>query len=223
MGFFGSILDRLTLGVFRLFSGRLRKKLRLEQLEHNRMVWEKEAPEHYIEYQNRMRSLSYGHAGALSRKLFFGGQKLSAADNACEVIAVYNALLSLGEEADFPQLLFDFSCRGICAGGVFGTNPAALVRYLKKRGLQTETLRAGRIGKESLKKLEEGYSAFIFTSFNRGRNPFHMIHTMCVTREGEQWQVHNDYGCRSATGLEDAVLNYHDGEGHAICVIGVRK
>lgn len=223
MGFFGSIMDRLTLGFFRLFSGRLRKKLREAQLEHNRGVWEKEAPERFIEHQNRMRDLSYGHAGALSRKLFFGGRKLSAADNACEVIAVYNALLVLGEEADFPQLLFDFSCRGICFGGVFGTNPAALVRYLKKRGLQTETVRGGRIRAERLRELENGYEVFIFTAFNRGRNPFHMIHTMCVTREGDQWQVHNDCGCRGASGLEDAVLNYNDGKGHPICVIGIRK
>ncbi|MBR3524438.1 MAG: hypothetical protein IKO11_01200, partial [Lachnospiraceae bacterium] len=164
MGFFGSIMDRLTLVFFRLFSGRLGKKRREEQLVQNRQVWKDLAPEGFIEHQYKLREMGYGHAGALGRKLFFHGNKLTAADNACEVIAVYNALLVLGEEADFPQLLFDFSCRGICFGGVFGTNPAALVRYLKKRGLQTETVRGGRIRAERLRELENGYEVFIFTA-----------------------------------------------------------
>ena len=223
MGFFGSIMDRLTLGFFRLFSGRLGKKRREEQLVQNRRVWKDLAPEGFIEHQYKLREMGYGHAGALGRKLFFHGNKLTAADNACEVIAVYNALLALKEEADFPQLLHEFSGRGICANGMFGTNPAAMLRYLKNRGLSVSALRGGRITKESLGNLAENHPVMIFTAFNRGRNPFRMIHTMCVTRDKEGWQVHNDGGLRRAESPADAVLNYNDGKGHAICVIGVGK
>ena len=167
-----AFVDNATLGVFRLFSGRLGKRLRESQYDENKEQWEAPASG-FIEHQSRLTQISYGKAGPLARKLFFRGRPLSAAENACEVIAVHNALLALGQPEDFPELLKSFSEGGICFNGIFGTSPKAVERFLLGRGLRLHSLKAGQIDEASLNELAEECRCFIFTAFNRGQNPFH--------------------------------------------------
>ncbi|MBR1472097.1 MAG: hypothetical protein IJ600_10715 [Lachnospiraceae bacterium] len=229
---FENMIDHATLGVFGLLSGGLKKETAEEQYQKNKEAWEKreaKARHRYIERQPELTDLHYGTASRLEQKLFFGGRKLSAAENACEVIAVYNALLALrrgGEQKgrlwSFPALLRYFSAKGICANGVFGTSPKALEHFFEQHGYRTETLRGSRITEEALLGMQQSCGAFILTAFNEGQNPFHMVHTMCISREKDGYHRHNDYEVPKAyESLYAAVQDYHGGRGHALCVVGV--
>ena len=224
---FGDLFDKATLGVFRLCAGGLGKKLSKAQYEENKKLWDKEhgaQPPAAIDCQAALTSYRYGRAGSLARRLFFDGHALSAADNACEVIAVYNALRALGRDCDLPSLLKDFSEKGICLNGVFGTSPASVAAYLKRLGFSLTLLRGAQITSEALNALAADHDAFIFSAFNKARDPFSMVHTMCITKDGGRFTVHNEAGgSRSETDLSSAVLGYRQGSGHAILVIGIRK
>ncbi|MCR5249313.1 MAG: hypothetical protein K6E50_01760 [Lachnospiraceae bacterium] len=218
-------VDMLTYGVFRLCSGHLSRNVIEKQEEENEKAWEKRGEKGFFETQYNLTDLKYGTAGKLARKLFFNGREMTAAENACEVIAAYNVLLALGEKTGLPKLLAVFSGRGICLNGCFGTSPKALERFFVRKGYEVECLKGRQVMKERLRKLEEDHEAWILTAFNHHQDPFHMVHTMGITNgpEGEKL-VHNDNGrCRKAKDLAEAVLDYQKGEGHAICVLGIRR
>lgn len=52
----------------------------------------------------------------------------------CGWIAVYNALLALGEQADPAEILSALERGGLFLWGYLGTNPFSVRRYFKKRG-----------------------------------------------------------------------------------------
>ncbi len=226
------ILDYLTLFFYRITSGRLRKKVSTEQFEHNKEKWNEITSgknniihNGYIERQYLLGDISYGKDGKLSRKLFYKGKPMTAADNSCEVIAVYNAVNALirNEKPSFPGLLNAFSNRGISFGGVFGTSPYVLKRYFKKEGFTVKSLGPAGIRKDKINALEKDYDTFIFTTYNVRFNPSRMIHTMCITKERNGLMIHNDYeGSKTYKDLYSAVTGYRDGAGHPFYVIGIR-
>lgn len=221
----GKLYEQLTIAFFSLFSGRLKKKLTDEQYEHNIQAWKEfNADKHYFEDQPRLTTMLYGHAGPISRKLFFHGRKLTAANNSCEVIGVYNALHAFGDDKSLPELIREFSNKGVCANGCFGTSPKALKRYFEKEGYETKLLVGKDLSDENLKKMSEEYEAFLLTSFNRGYNPFHMVHTMCISHEKDGFIRHNDYRPRTPLkSLKEGVYGYNDGRSRPICVLGIRR
>ncbi|MCR5149018.1 MAG: hypothetical protein K6C35_08660 [Eubacterium sp.] len=193
MIFFSNLIDRASLLVMSLFSGKLKKEMLAEQHRINKAAWReylKKLKETggFIENQREMTDFRYGtNKGRIGRKLF-NGKEMTGADNTCEVIAVYNAInfLSKGSNMDtvgFPELLRSFSEKGIAFRGMFGTSPGALIKYLKSKGYKVEKLKASKINEENCAALERKYKTFIFSSFNQGQNPFSMIHTMCITKE----------------------------------------
>ena len=221
----GKIYEQLTIAFFSLFSGRLKKKLTDEQYEHNVLAWkELRADRHYFEDQPRLTGMLYGHAGPIGRKLFFHGKKLTAANNTCEVIAVYNALHAFGKDKSLPELIREFSNKGICANGCFGTSPKALKRYFEKEGYETRLLVGRDLNDENLKEMSEEYEAFLLTSFNIGYNPFHMVHTMCISHEKDGFIRHNDYRPRTPLKtLKEGVYGYNDWRSRPICVLGIKR
>ena len=144
-----NLMDQATVAFFRVFAKSLKKTTAKEQYTRNTEAWaEKQqsavrekintaaGPDDippYVEYQSNLTWLEYGVANNLERKLFFQGRELTAAENACEVIAVYNALLALEKargkggkkrkRRSLPELLYQFSQKGMCNKGVFGTSP----------------------------------------------------------------------------------------------------
>ena len=65
----------------------------------------------YIERQHDLENLKFGSQRNLLSKWFLGGREIVAARNSCEVIAVYNSLVALGEKSadtSFPALLYYF-------------------------------------------------------------------------------------------------------------------
>ncbi len=243
-----NLMDQATVAFFRVFSKSLKKTTAKEQYTLNTEAWKEKQQSAvrekineaagtddippYVEYQANLTWLKYGEATGLQRKLFFQGRELTAAENACEVIAVYNALLALEKargqngkkrkRRSLPELLYLFSQKGMCNKGVFGTSPKALEKYFREHNFRTAYVAGKQITEEALSEMQDNYDAFLFTAFNRGQNPFSNVHTMCITKEKGGYQRHNDYEKEQFyETVYDAVHLYHGGRGHAICVIAV--
>lgn len=170
----------------------------------------------YIENQDQIDNMYYG--------------RLLAKDNACEVIAAYNALQDLtGDKSpeDFPDLLERFEKDGITAFGEFGTSPEAIKLYFDKNGYSTKMIAGKQIYSENIKEVSNRYKTYIVTTYNNKSDLNSEIHTMSVTREneadGEKYVVHNDYAENSRyNSLEEAISKYKNGEGKPICLIGIK-
>ncbi len=242
--YFSGIKNRMVLLGMRLLSGKLPKKLVQEQYASNREAWKnlrKLAEEGgYLEHQSRLSSMYYGSCGSLGRRLFFGGRKMTARDNSCEVIAVYNTLAFFGEKPEFPDLLKAFSEGGICWSGRFGTSPHALVSYLRDRGYavefhvfaaspaswpadmplpREEAAEEEHKQKKDLPHAKKQPPAFILTAYNRGSRLTSMLHTVSITREGSGYRYHNASDGTLYPDIRDAVQNYHGGKGNPLCLI----
>lgn len=121
--------------------------------------------------------------------------------NACECVAVYNALYSAGRNVSFADLLTEFEENGIVGYflfgkrspfvGKFGSNPRKIARALGYYGIAYERTRREKTYRELLKNGD----AFI-ASFINGGNIFRGVHTFFFTREGDSFRVYNGYGKR---------------------------
>lgn len=239
------IYDKLILIFMQLFSGKLKKSLSDSQYEENTKAWKGKSTDsgevassadnlrtramdagfRYIENQRALDTMLYGKSGKLSDKLFFGGEHMTAADNACEVIAVYNlfAALDMKEGHDLPELMKVFSEKGICFKGRFGTSPKALTEYLRAEGLKVESLSAGRLEKEHIDKLETRYDAYIFMAYNEAHKVTSMLHTMCITKETSGFVRHNSGNATPYTSLNEAVYAYNGGKSSPLFVLGAKR
>ncbi|MCR4585361.1 MAG: hypothetical protein K5686_06505 [Lachnospiraceae bacterium] len=216
------LIDKLTLLFMSLSGGRLSRALSETQYAVNLDFWAKHLklhPEAPLEDQRLIPDISYGRTSRLNERIFLGGRRLDASVNSCEVIAVWHALKYSGYDIPFPALLRHFSKKGICAGGLFGTSPKQLVRFFRERGFKTEVYTASAITHKLLSEKEASVSLCILTSFNKGRNPFSMIHTMCLTKEDGRWLRHNDSGKKQCSSLCDAVFGYNASRSHPIQLI----
>jgi hypothetical protein len=202
----------------------------------------------FIEDQNSMGEFSYGRERRWLTNKLLGGRSLCAKENACEVIAVYNAELALAgpdKKPDFSHLLREFEKKGISFWGYFGTSFTALVSYFKRSPYEMLVYRGKQITREALQNArEEGFSACVMMAENKAGELKEMVHTICITgplglgassdaagslelpgssetKESEKvWTAHNDYeGSRQYATLEDAVFGYHKGQGRALGVI----
>ena len=231
------LLDILTLLFYLITTGRMPKGRADEQFEINEKAWNTVKNETgnilhrgFIERQYLLKDFRYGRSRALSRKLFFSGKELTAADNSCEVIAAFNAVhdINLKKKAQdrysFPELIRIFSEKGIAAGGIFGTSPVIIKKVLKDLGYSVKSLSPAALRKANVDKLEKEYDSFIFTTYNVRYNPVRMIHTMCVSREKSGFMIHNDYeGSLSYKSLYGAVTGYKGGVGHPFYLIGIKE
>ncbi len=230
VGILGHLFDRIVIAWIGSLTKGLTDPERDLQFQKNAEQWDTYKKytmrNGYIEHQSALGAFSYGFSGKIMKKYAFSGHDVTAADNACEIIALYNALVS-EEDPDlltFPQMLRHFAAHGISSKGSFGTAPQALKRHLKHRGYTVTELFGRRMTELTLAELAHKNRTFIFSAWNVAGNPFRGIHTMCVTREGEEYLVHNDEnGVRRADSLYEAVFGYHGGKGRPVLIYGIRK
>ncbi len=220
--------DNFILGSMNKLAGKLPPQLIEAQYRNNKEAWKKVqkkacSKEGYIEKQITLTDLSYGRCGNLGKKLLFSGAELTAADNTCEVIAVYNTLQSFGAvepgETDFPTLIRSFSNYGICYSGKFGTSPKAVFRYLNEQGYKVHALKGRETTKSAVDRMESECAAFILTAYNKGHNPFSMVHTMSITKNNKgKFCLHNTGSeMVSHDTLYEALADY--GENGAVLVL----
>ena len=234
------IKDAFVLLFYKMFSLiPVSKKVREEHLKRNNAAWES--------YKTRFQKDKYiEHQPALSD--FVYGSRYGADYNSCEVVAVYNALVALGDKNDFPILLERFENKGITWLGAFGTSPFALIKHLNSMGYNVKCYTykkwiricssnnySNEITDTTKKSITSKYGnqynnfinkcdSYIFMSYNNARTIRDMIHTMCVTKEGENYRIHNDYeGAKYYPTLADAVNGYKGGNSRMILIMGIKK
>ena len=245
--FFSGLLDNLTLFFMKLVSGWLKKEVREAQFSSNNETWNKYLSDDkklgeiatdistgsdgskffYIERQHQMTEFLYGEKKGIVGKLIYKDADLTAADNACEVIAVFNALMNMKRYEPLPKLLYTFASKGIALNGMFGTDFIRLQKYFNDNGFETVRINGNKLTEENLNRIGKDYTAYLFIAFNEGQNPSSMIHTMCITGEKESdtkvYVRHNSGNMTKYKDLYNAVTDYNGGKGHAISVIGVRE
>lgn len=191
------------------------RSLRMEHLRYNISAW--------ADYRLRFSNDKYiEHQSALSNLLY--GKRYYADYNSCEVIALYNALISIDDtNADFPGLLEVFEHRGITCLGAFGTSPFAIVRYLKKKGYNVNIYKYLHLSRIYGKDIEP-FDTYIVMFYNNVNSIRDMIHTMCITREAAHYRIHNDYeGSKCYPTLEAAISGYKQGRSRPVIIIGIEK
>lgn len=182
-------------------------------------------PGAYIENQRLWRKVKFGRDYTMS----YGG---------CEIMAVYNALLSLGKELsakEMAELISHFERRGAVRGGLWGVAPQAVKPYFKRKGYHVKKTWSRR--EKTINRIGEESDTVIVFSYNNGQDIFDGMHTVNISKDGEgKFHVHNDY----RTGpdgqgrivfvshgpydtLAEAVTNLSEGTAAIICVIGIRK
>ncbi len=229
------ISDRKMINILEFLKSGISKKRADEHYINNSELWkqkkcqllDKDRGFPYLERQRDLKDFEFGYANALFRKLFFGGNKMMADDNCCEVIAVYNAITFLGNgvpSVDFPVLLKDFERNGIVLHGCFGTSPKAIFRYLGDKGYNSHMLVGEDINESSLRSMQESHNTYILTAYNEKGHIESMIHTVSITFDAGKYYIHNSSDDRGKPydTLYNAVAGFGDGRSDAICVIGVR-
>ena len=220
-----SLISVITLAVFKALKGRLTDEEAERQYRLNCVEWKdfskknkKKSPEGFLNEQWLLSGFLYGTASRMQEKLFFKGRRITAKENSCEVMATYNALLTLGRPEPFPDVLKEYAEDGICFHGIFGTDLKAVKMFFEKRGFNVTEYAGGGI--EDLKSegaagdilSENKKRAYIYTTYNRKNNPFSMIHTMCISVEEAGFQTHNDYeGDKIYPTVYEAVVGYEKG------------
>ena len=118
----------------------------------------------------------------------YGGVTLSY--SGCEVIAVYNAVLSLtGRAPDLPELIGEFERDGMILGGRFGTSPASLEEYCRRKGFGT----VSSTDTAEFDSLAERSRTLVLTIYNDGMDIRRQVHTVSITRGPDGYTAHNVY------------------------------
>lgn len=115
--------------------------------------------------------------------------------NGCEVIAAYNVLSLLGKRVPLGALAERFARRGMLLGGLFGTDPGALVTLLREQGWQVR-LWKGKEARQFDKALASAdaavFSYWTGRTLRRGNGRWHTVHTVAVAREEGNIALYNE-------------------------------
>lgn len=182
-------------------------------------------PGAFIENQRLWRKVNFGREYTMS----YGG---------CEIIAVHNALLSLGKRLsakEMAELISHFERHGAVRGGLWGVAPQAVKPYFKRKGYRVKRIWSRK--EKTINRMGEESDTLIVFTYNNRQDIFDGMHTVNISKDEEgKFHAHNDY----RTGpdgqgrivfvshgpydtLAEAVSNLSEGTAALICVIGVRK
>lgn len=179
-------------------------------------------PGRFIENQNEWEGVRFG----LSTMKYSG----------CEIMAVYNALLDLGNEMaaqDMAELISVFERKGAELKGRWGCSPRSICNYLTRRGYRVTTTTSKN--PDTINSIGDCSDSIIITAYNDRNDIRKMIHTICVTKDHHgNYTLHNAYkringlyaaysAGNSIHKLCDAIGAMSQGQASPICIIGIRQ
>lgn len=150
----------------------------------------------------------------------------------CEIIATYNAILSLGEtlpEQGITDLIGVYEKKGAVLWGGWGVAPRAICRYFMEKGY--DAAMTCSTAPEDIDRIGEEYKTVIITVYNDARDITKQIHTMNVSKAGQKdFVLHNCYrrdrdgsyimGAPHAS-LWETIRSLCGGKAKPICIIGI--
>ncbi|MCM1170725.1 MAG: LXG domain-containing protein [Clostridium sp.] len=177
----------------------------------------------YIDKQEDLTDMYYG----------VNGSSITADNNSCEIIALYNALYALNggvasPKYDFPELIAQIEGNGPCINGIWGTSPFIIMCYLQDEGYKVKLYEGKKAQKESnILDLEREYDTYIVTVYNDKSDVSAAVHTMCITKtdiDGEiKYHLRNGNGELPQDSISDCLSAYEDGNSQTICIMGVKQ
>ena len=205
-------------------------KRRNENQAANRKVLEAASAEkagffsanHFIENQSEWESVRFG---------------VSAMDySGCEIMAVYNALLDLGNEMaarSMAELISEFERKGAALSGRWGCAPKSIYKYFVRRGYKVTMTTCA--DPDTINTIGENSDSVIITAYNDRNDIRKMIHTISITKNDlGNYILHNAYkrtngryaaysGDSPIKSLWDVIGSMSQGQAAPICVIGIRS
>lgn len=185
------VRNRVLMGVYRFFSiFRVPGLIRERHYRENGSLLEKtkwdfwDMPDIYIENQSEWGKIRFG-VGRHANMSYAG----------CEIIAIYNARKALGgllSREDMAELIRTCEARGAALGGIFGTAPAAVAAYFRKKGFYVETADGAK--ERAADEIGGKCDVMIATAYNDKNDITAQIHTVCITKNREgKYVLHNAY------------------------------
>lgn len=179
------------------------------------------SPNHFIENQNEWENVRFGRS-----TMQYSG---------CEIMAVYNALLDLGNEMtaqSLTELISEFERKGAAMRGKWGCSPQSIRKYFVRRGYQVTMTTSSH--PDIINALGENSHSVIITAYNDRNDIRDMIHTITITKDSlGSYVLHNAYkqtdGQYTAYSknntlkcLWDTIGVISQGQAAPICIIGIR-
>ena len=142
----------------------------------------------------------------------------------CEIMATFNAHLSLGEdmnEEDLANLISYYETHGMTLGGFLGTSPYAILDYFTSRGYETDFTTS--LQQEEINRMGDECDTTIITLYNRETDLFGgHVHTVNVEKkEDGTFQVYNSTGIEPQDSLWDVIVHMGRQNDAPICIIGI--
>ncbi|MDE6064831.1 MAG: hypothetical protein K2G20_09675 [Lachnospiraceae bacterium] len=208
---------------------KISKKRRKENQAANKKVLEAASaeengffsPNHFIENQNEWEKVRFGRS-----TMRYSG---------CEIMALYNALLDLGNEMtaqSMAELISEFERKGAAIRGKWGCTPKSIYKYLVRRGYQVTMTTSAQ--PDTINAIGENSRSIIITAYNDRNDIRNMIHTISITKDDlGNYTLHNVYkwtsgrytaynGNNTIKSLYDAIGAMSQGQAASICVIGIK-
>ncbi len=140
--------------------------------------------------------------------IFGGGKNSSMAYSGCEIIAVYNALVSLGEQmtgCGLADLIAAFERRGAVRKGEWGVTPTAVYDYMKQRFGNDRTVSwfvpgRGRQPDDNVDQIGRQHAVLIATVYNNADDITGQIHTVCIAKQADGTFAVQNAGYRDQDG-----------------------
>lgn len=177
-------------------------------------------PNCFIENQDQWEEVKFG----LSTMKYSG----------CEIMAVYNALLDLGNEMTarkMAELITSFEKRGAELSGKWGCSPISIRQYFTSQGYRVSL--TTKANPEAVNSVGANSNSVIITAYNDRNDIRRMIHTISITKDAQgNFILHNAYkkandkytaygGSKPIKSLWDAIGCMAQGQAAPICVMGI--
>lgn len=113
----------------------------------------------------------------------------------CEIMAIYNALLALGEPVSaqtVTDLIAKYENSGAVLGGKFGSSPHAIEKYFRTHGYGVVTTTSR--DRATINKIGKRSDTVIVYAYNNKDDITAQIHTVNITKEKDgSYSVHNAF------------------------------
>lgn len=173
-------------------------------------------------------------------QIWFGqGKNHTMSHSGCGIIAAYNALAALEENADCKaeknanierilSLIRFFEQKGAVLGGRIGIAPKSIAVFFEKQGYDVDFTKCdAQTDEAQINTLGNKSDVTIITIYNNQKDIFGRIHNICVTKKNGGFFAHNagrrKQGAQAwHSTLWNAIMNSASAP-KVICVIGISK
>ena len=180
--------NRLVLAIFTIiafFSGHINKEIRKKHFEENASILDKDN-------NGLLKDREYVENQHLWGRVKFGSHKKSnMAYSGCEIIATYNAILSIGLSAVMPEIISVFEKSGSALHGGFGIAPSFPARFFKKKGCTVKRLTTRN--RQRIDSFGKEHETFLLTFYWDKKDITKQLHTVNISKIDGKYLVHNAY------------------------------